>query len=68
MLRSDIRLRDIVHLRKQRISDVDLSFDCKAKFVVVDSDGPLLRCRNLETCHEICDFPSRFEVVSRTNG
>ena len=64
MLRHEIHIRDIVHLKKQRISDVDLSFDCEAKFVVVDSDGPLLRCRNLETRHEICDFPNRFEVVS----
>ena len=64
---SEIRIHDVVHLKKRRDSDVDLSFDCKARFVVVDKDGPLLRCRNLRTKYEICDYPNQFEVVSESN-
>lgn len=67
MLKSEIHIHDIVHLKEPRSSDVDLFFDCKAKFVVVGTDGPLLRCQHLKSSYTISDLPYRFEVVSEYN-
>ncbi len=59
-----LHVRDIVHLKRRRNSDVDQTFDPDAKFVVVGSDGPLLRCQHTESGYSICELPCRFELVN----